>query len=122
MKLERAKLLHNVGKSAEAKSQILQLIKKDPENENYWVYLHIFTKNSEPNISKQALFKAYETNLSSSFVLNSLISFYFENKEFGKFFKALQVAQKLNHMNPHVISILTILNTKVGINANQNTK
>lgn len=52
VKLERAKLLHNVGKSAEAKSQILQLIKKDPENEHYWVYLHIFTKNSEANMSK----------------------------------------------------------------------
>ena len=52
VKMERAKLLHNIGKSAEAKSQILQLIKKDPENENYWVYLHIFTKNSEANMSK----------------------------------------------------------------------
>jgi len=52
VKLERAKLLHNIGKSAEAKSQILQLIKKDPENENYWVYLHIFTKNLEANMSK----------------------------------------------------------------------
>lgn len=52
VKLERAKVLHNIGKSAEAKSQILQLIKKDPDNENYWIYLHLFTKNSDAKMSK----------------------------------------------------------------------
>ena len=72
-------------------------------------------------MSRQALFKAYEIDPNSSLVLNTLISFYYKNKEYSKFFQSLQLAQKLNPLNPHVISILITLNAYIGfLNDNMN--
>lgn len=77
LELERAKLEHRSGRTEISKNLVMKLIKLDPGNELYWLYLYIFTQISSPLISKSALFKAYDINPSSSLVLNSLISFYF---------------------------------------------
>jgi tetratricopeptide (TPR) repeat protein len=109
--LEKAKLLYNLGNLNESVALIMSLIKKDPENAKYWIFLHIFTKNEKTSdMSKKALFRAYDIDPTNSLVLNSLIAYYYQNKEFVKFFKAVQVAQKLNYLNPNIISILTLLN------------
>ena len=67
------------------------MIKQDPENENYWLYLHIFSRNNEQdnNMNKKALFKAYDINPSNELVLNSLIAYYFHTCDYVKFFKVL---------------------------------
>jgi len=92
VKLERAKLLYNIGKLDEALSEIIALIKKEPENAKYWIFMHIFTKDTKEDMSKKALFRAYDIDPTNFLVLNSLIAFYFKNKEYIKFFKAIQVA------------------------------
>lgn len=101
---ERSKVLHNLKKPKEAEAQIMSLIRQDPENDKYWIYLYLYSKNPK------ALFKAYDINPGSSLVLNCLIAHYYRSKEFVKFFRAIQMAQKINHFNPNVISILMLLN------------
>jgi predicted Zn-dependent protease len=85
-------LLYNIGKLDEALAEIIALIKKEPENAKYWIFMHIFTKDTKEDMSKKALFRAYDIDPTNFLVLNSLIAFYFKNKEYIKFFKAIQVA------------------------------
>jgi hypothetical protein len=71
---------------------ITYLIKKDSENAKYWIFYHIFTRNQDTNAqetSKKALFRAYDIDPTNSLVLNSLIAYYYKNKEFVKFVKAI---------------------------------
>jgi tetratricopeptide (TPR) repeat protein len=94
---EKSKLLFNLGRKEEAIKEVKTLLKRDATNEKMWVYLHIFTRESDPAISEKALFKAYDINSSSALVLNCLLSFYLRSGELSKFFGALQVANKLEH-------------------------
>ena len=65
-------------KHDDAKKAMINLLKQDPDNEVYWVQLHLYTMKLNPHTSKQALFKAYELNPSSAHVLNNLISYYYK--------------------------------------------
>ena len=87
----------------------MSLIRQDPENDKYWIYLYLYTKNAK------ALFKAYDINPGNSLVLNYLIVHYYRSKDFVKFFRAIQMAQKINHFNPNVICILMLLNAQIAI-------
>jgi hypothetical protein len=66
-------------------------------------------------MSKKALFKAYDINPSNELVLNSLIAYYFHTCDYVKFFKVLQVLQKLDHTNTHLISVLTIFTAQIAL-------
>ena len=37
---QKAKLLFNLDRKQEAKDLVISLLKKDSENERYWIYLH----------------------------------------------------------------------------------
>ena len=80
---EKSKVLHNLGKSKEAEALIMSLIRQDPENDKYWIYFYLYTKNAK------ALFKAYDINPGNSLVLNCLIVHYYRSKDFVKFFRAI---------------------------------
>ena len=114
--LEKAKLYFNIGNTKEAIDTVKSLIKKESENAKYWVFLHIFTADDKKSdTSKKALFRAYDIDPTNSLVLNCLIAFYYQSNQFGKFFKAIQLAQKLNYLNPNIISILTLMNAQVAL-------
>ena len=113
--LQRAKLLFNTGRAQEAKEQVMALLRKDPQNEKLWIHLHLYTEKSDPEVSRQALFKAYDINPSSALVLNCMMRYYHDRGEFSKLFRVLQLANKLNHENPHVLSLLFVLNALLAV-------
>lgn len=78
--LEKAKLSFNIGNKKESIEIIKTLIKKEPENAKYWVFLHIFTADdSDSEISMKALFRAYDIDPTNSLALNCLIAFYYQS-------------------------------------------
>ena len=113
--LDKAKLLFNLNRQKEAKDQIFALLRKEPQNEKLWVHLHLYTESTDSEMSKQALFKAYDINPASALVLNCLMRHYLSQKQVTKFFHALQVASKLNNLNPNVLSLLFVLNALLGV-------
>ena len=77
--------------------------------------LHIFTAEIDPETSKKALFKAYDLNPADLAVMNCLLSYYLRTRQQTKFYHTLQMANKLNHQNPHVLSLLFLLNGFLGV-------
>lgn len=70
-------------------------------------------------MSSKALFKAYEIDPTSPLVLNMLMLHYFKNQQFKKFFQTLQIANKIMHQNPQVLSLMFVLNSILGVSDSQ---
>mmetsp|Transcript_6339 Transcript_6339/g.10304 ORF Transcript_6339/g.10304 Transcript_6339/m.10304 type:complete len:209 (-) Transcript_6339:1437-2063(-) len=117
LRLQRAKLSFKLGEQKAVEADVLQIVMSLKENfegnEIYWVYIHLFTTQSNPALSKKALFKAYSLNPANPTVIAALLTHYYTNKELSKFFHALHVASKINQENPHVLRVLTAIHATV---------
>ena len=84
VRLEKAKILFRKGEAGEAKKQILIILSSLNQNfkgnEVYWLYLHIVTAVSDPDLSSKALFKANQLNPSSPKVLGAMLLHYYRSK------------------------------------------
>jgi len=106
---QKIRALSKLNRTEEAINLVRSLIRKDPNNEEYWLLL--FQVNpSDP----RALFKAYNINPGHPYILTSLMSHHLEQKDFSSLFSCIQLTQQVQHKHPLLISLLALLNCIVG--------